>query len=554
MDYHACNYGSTSSCEYTCDKNKVCGDPLADNYVAPQDRAAWEVVDNSVCIYYEYGCGMSECPNYDPLTKVPLSNGGHLTDNEQCYYYQVCNTEKDSRGVPYQNYKETLGSCDEANSSECIAGILGCMTFGDPNYNANATYDDGMQCAGSCPVTKAICCTPTNPLGMPHTNYVALEDRVDCDVCTETVCSTATIPVHGCMDNEAVNYNPNATVENGSCLFNWCAYNVTFEKEDATYDTSNASSLYSITMVVRVLLADYDMPPGKHPQVCTTLLDDHSAQLTSDLDNIIATLANIPIIQMTCTTCSNIIITNIPDLCIKMDGVDDPDPQTTVPEGYNRDSNGYCTQNVTGAVYCGTASQPNMTFLNSTDITSDMKCNPTNSNSTTVTRKTQSPSTFQWECSNTSTTTSCTAKSYCSADGMSLCDGICISSPNTCEDDCNGGVKCGRICLRDGSQCNNIPPPTFIEDVNVNPKVIRNDSDKCIVTWNTVKSADTDIAVCTFDGGSTGVNEISAGSWKRTDVIAGNHTISCTLTTESNTSITDTATARCTDNPRFIEF
>lgn len=557
LDPSACNYRDKSgSCEYqSCiPKTKVCGDPNADNFVAVLNPG--EEYDDSVCLYYVRGCGIQNCRNYDILTKKSVNDGGHIADNEMCLYWHVCNTEKDSNGVPYQNYQESLGSCDEADSAECIAGVLGCMTVGDPNYNANATYDDGTQCAGSCPITTSVCCIPTSPSGDPYINYIPTNNLQECDVCLPSVCRT-TNTVSGCTDELAVNYNSKATVNDNSCIYNWCKYEVTFEKEDLQYNPSDPTSLYTISMDIKVLLSDYGLPSGAHPSACEDLLNNKGEELEADLNDLISIVEDLPIVDMTCSTCSNLIVTNIPDLCLKIDGIDDPANQTSVPEGYNRQSDGNCYSNTTNAVYCGTASSPNMTFMNTTDISADQKCNPTNSSSTSVTRKTQSPTIFQWTCSNATSTASCTAKSYCSADNMTLCDGICISSPNTCNDnDCvsNGGVQCGNICLKDGSSCTDIPNPTFIDNVKVNPKVIRDDNDKCIVTWNTIKSSDTDVITCNFDSNSTGVNEISANSWKKTEVNAGDHKISCTLTTESGTSINDSSIARCSQNPKFIEF
>ena len=70
-----------------------------------------------------------------------------------------------------------------------------------PNYNFDATYDDG-SCEIIC--TPVLGCTNPNSLNF---NPNATEDDGSCIAI-----------VRGCTDSRASNYDPNANVDDGSCF------------------------------------------------------------------------------------------------------------------------------------------------------------------------------------------------------------------------------------------------------------------------------------------------------------------------------------------------
>lgn len=79
----------------------------------------------------------------------------------------------------------------------CSGEIGGCTNPSAPNYNPNATIDDG-----NCGVSGC-----TDPLA-PNYNPDATCDNGSCDPY-----------VAGCTDPAANNYNPSATVDDGSCTY-----------------------------------------------------------------------------------------------------------------------------------------------------------------------------------------------------------------------------------------------------------------------------------------------------------------------------------------------
>jgi len=83
--------------------------------------------------------------------------------------------------------------------------ICGCMDESDINYNPNATQDDG-SCAGASNTYECIdgVCIDTG------VGYLSLQD---CD----NNCGNTN--VNGCTDGDAFNYDPTATVDDGSCCF-----------------------------------------------------------------------------------------------------------------------------------------------------------------------------------------------------------------------------------------------------------------------------------------------------------------------------------------------
>jgi len=81
--------------------------------------------------------------------------------------------------------------------------IGGCMDPSAPNYDPNATYDNG-SCQFVCGIIRG-CTDPTALNYNPNAN----QDDGSC-----------IIPVSGCTDKNATNFDPNANVDDGSCIYN----------------------------------------------------------------------------------------------------------------------------------------------------------------------------------------------------------------------------------------------------------------------------------------------------------------------------------------------
>lgn len=100
---------------------------------------------------------------------------------------------------------------------EC-SGITGCTDATACNYNADACEEDGSclfnDCNGLCG-GEALQGTACNDGDANTENDVY---GTDC-----TCAGTFVAAAQGCTDSRACNYNPEATVDNGSCLFNDCS-------------------------------------------------------------------------------------------------------------------------------------------------------------------------------------------------------------------------------------------------------------------------------------------------------------------------------------------
>ena len=101
------------------------------------------------------------------------------------------------------------GICDDEEGGD----VFGCTIEEACNYNPEATVDDGSCEFDSC-VPDGFCCDPNSP------NY----DPVGCANLGDGFGDPDCVPdeVGGCTIEEACNYNPEATVDDGSCDFTSC--------------------------------------------------------------------------------------------------------------------------------------------------------------------------------------------------------------------------------------------------------------------------------------------------------------------------------------------
>ena len=188
----ACNYSSTAtiddgSCEFlTC---AGCTDPTATNYNPTA------TIDNGSCIYTEIpGCTNATALNYNPLA---------TTDDGSCIFSCIWPT------VTYNAYC-TQGELDNFFINVTVSSLGNGSPYTLTNsYNnqqltvaATGTFAMGPY-PNSTPVTLLVssnainCMTNSQPMSL------------NCDV----------VGVYGCTDPTALNYNPDATIDDGSCLY-----------------------------------------------------------------------------------------------------------------------------------------------------------------------------------------------------------------------------------------------------------------------------------------------------------------------------------------------
>gem|GEM_PF-6831824 len=190
-----------------------CTDPCASNF------NALATVDDGSCEAYNTICPLVECVvlEWNPATcSCEFPPELDCNDNDDC-------TED------YFDY--LMCGCVNEPIDDCGI-IFGCTDPCADNFNPNASEDDG-----SCNTYDTNCddgCQYTNDIydyvscQCVHTS-VSHSVCNDNDICTEDIfndetceCSNITIPdcgdIIGCLDPCAANYNPDANVNDGSCI------------------------------------------------------------------------------------------------------------------------------------------------------------------------------------------------------------------------------------------------------------------------------------------------------------------------------------------------
>ena len=241
-----------------------------------------DINENGICDINEYGCTDSSNPNFNPNSSFDDGScliGGCISEFA-CNYnpeaeYQIfgvcdftsCSGCTDSEACNYDSSALIdSGSCNYANlnyncDGECVNDtdsdgvcdeneIEGCTDISNPGYNPYATDDDGSCFIGGCLlpfacnydstaeyleitlcefISCAGCMSPNAcnydpeatlsspasctfpPLPFNNCNGLCNNDSDGDGICDEQ-------EIGGCTDIQAVNYNPNATDDNGSCI------------------------------------------------------------------------------------------------------------------------------------------------------------------------------------------------------------------------------------------------------------------------------------------------------------------------------------------------
>ncbi|MBX7050762.1 MAG: T9SS type A sorting domain-containing protein [Flavobacteriales bacterium] len=188
----ACNYNDLAiiddgSCEFiSC---TGCTDPDASNY----DPTA--TVDDGSCIYLEIdGCTDPDALNYDPLA---------TNDDGSCIYSCVW------PNVSYDSH------CTQGNLDGFYIDVdLTSLGNGAP-YTITNSYNNQQQVMS---LTGSVTMGPF-PNGEPVVILVT-SNTIDCFLTSQPLTEDCSVPgIYGCTDPEALNYNPDATIDDGSCIY-----------------------------------------------------------------------------------------------------------------------------------------------------------------------------------------------------------------------------------------------------------------------------------------------------------------------------------------------
>jgi len=254
-DSTACNYDATATTDNgTCESESCagCTDADAINY----DETA--TIDDGTCILpgctivdacnydanagqndgsCEYlscaGCTLEAACNYDATATI--SNNSLCTYPAEAYLDCAGDCLNDADGDGICDELEVAGCTDETafnydadatdDDGSCIATVAGCLNLTACNYNAAANVSDGScefdSCAG-CTLEAACNYDATATIDNNTTCTYPAEDYLDCDgnclndadgdgICDE-------LEVAGCTDDTALNYDADATDDDGSCI------------------------------------------------------------------------------------------------------------------------------------------------------------------------------------------------------------------------------------------------------------------------------------------------------------------------------------------------
>jgi len=205
-DSTAFNYDPLANTDNgTCDSIVYgCTNPSAMNYNTNAN------VDDTSCVAYIYGCTDSTMFNYNPLantdngtcqvfvygcTDVTASNYNPLanTNDNSCYYNPGCT---DPNFIQFWNQ----GFAADYDDGSCLDSVIyGCMDATQFNYNPSANLADG-----SC---------------IPYIYGCMDSTMFNYDPSANTDNGTCTPFVYGCTDATASNYNPLANTLDGSCYW-----------------------------------------------------------------------------------------------------------------------------------------------------------------------------------------------------------------------------------------------------------------------------------------------------------------------------------------------
>ena len=185
-------------------------------------------VDDGTCIAIVEGCMNADYAEYN--ADVNVEDGSCTT--LLCASTVVSMDMVDSYGdgwngniLSLNGEEYTLAAGSEGSSVVGECGGYGCMNPDAANYDVDATDDDG-SCVFECPLNASgeVYNVTVDTAGLTIINcyYYIWESQYDYTI--EEIegygydCSCVEAPIPGCMDMEANNYDPLATVDDSSCI------------------------------------------------------------------------------------------------------------------------------------------------------------------------------------------------------------------------------------------------------------------------------------------------------------------------------------------------
>lgn len=228
MDANAFNYSpaATVQIETTCYYTPGCTDPEADNY---EEVADWNVG----CLYTISGCMDINAINYNPTAIHDDNSCEYASEIQSCdFNFNTWNTGAnmtviltpgalsgplvvgDSIGVFYLD-NSGFEAC--GGSIEWTGNMISISAFGDdattPEKDGFAEGEEIVWKARSSSSSYKVTSTASG-------NYSSNGQLIVMGLSyVELSCGVVAVPVPGCMDEAADNYNPEATQDDNSCIY-----------------------------------------------------------------------------------------------------------------------------------------------------------------------------------------------------------------------------------------------------------------------------------------------------------------------------------------------
>jgi hypothetical protein len=228
MDPNASNFNPLANAPDTCEY-EGCTDPTASNY------DYYATIDDGSCISWIYGCTNSSAVNYNPEANY---------DDGTCIM-EGCTDPSAQNFNPYATVDN--GSCTYCNGAGSVIANLYICTFSNGNQVELQILDDagnevyyatGLN--NGAIINSSICLQPgvcytanminnTGPNGwfngyfwvnVNGVQIINAEPPVNAQFATVQFSIDGTCgPVFGCTDASAINFNPDANMEDGSCIY-----------------------------------------------------------------------------------------------------------------------------------------------------------------------------------------------------------------------------------------------------------------------------------------------------------------------------------------------